>query len=173
MHRRMFAVGLGVAVAVVGLQPLDACGDKFLRAGRSARSRGYAAVYPASILIYKPNASPKGLRDLEALLKRAGHKALALRSDAQLPQALTAVKYDIVIADYSDRAEVNEQLRRSAAQAKLLPILYKVTRQEEAAATAEFHCLLRIEKMTKYDALDEIDHLMDLRRKTAAAAPSQ
>jgi len=32
---------------------LSACGDKFLRVGRSARFKGYAAVHPASILIYK------------------------------------------------------------------------------------------------------------------------
>jgi hypothetical protein len=167
-QRRICAVGLAVAVGAFNLQALDACGDKFLRAGRSARTRGYAAMNPATILIYKPNASPKGLRALETLLKHAGHKAVAVKPDTELPTALNAARYDIVIADYSDRALVTEQLRVSAARANLLPILYKTTAQEDAEAAAQFHCLLRIDKMTKYEALDEIDHLMDLRRKTAS-----
>ena len=169
MRRRVLAVAVVAGVLGLHLQALEACGDKFLRAGRSARTRGYAAMYPASILIYKPNASPKGMRDLEALLKRAGHKALALKPDAALPSALSGAQYDIIIADYADRGAVSEELRRNAAQAKLLPILYQSTPEQEAEAAAQFHCLLKIEKMTKYDALDEIDHLMDLRRKAAAA----
>ena len=65
--RRTFAVSLIlIAMFAAGSVDLGACGDKFLRVGRSARFRRYAAVYPASILIYKPvDATPAGMKEIK------------------------------------------------------------------------------------------------------------
>jgi hypothetical protein len=147
---------------------LNACGDKFLRAGRSTRTKGYAAVYPATILIYKPTATAKGLEEFQALLKRAGHRSVALTTESALTQALSSAKYDLVIADYADRAILKEHFRSATAEPDFLPILHKPTKAEEAAVAKEFPHLLKPEKMTKYDALDEIDRVMESRRKTAS-----
>lgn len=156
------AVAAGLSVA-----DLNACGDKFLRAGRSTRTKGYAAVYPASILIYKPTAAPKRLKDFEVLLKKAGHKPVALRTESALIDALSSAKYDLVIADYADRASLKEHFRSAKAEPGFLPILHKLTKTQEAEISREFPHLLK-PKMTKYDALDEIDHLMESRRRTTA-----
>lgn len=165
---------VGVAVAtVLSVADLDACGDKFLRAGRSTRTKGYAAVYPASILIYKPTATPKGLKDFEALLKKAGHKPVALRSESALTEALSSAKYDLVIADYTDRALLKEHFRAASAEPGFLPILHKPSKTQEAEVAKEFPHLLKPEKMTKYDALDEIDHVMESRRKVMSAVQAK
>ena len=153
---------------------LNACGDKFLRAGRSARARGYAAIHPASILIYKPTGTPKGLKEFEALLKRAGHKSVTVQNAGGVSQAFTATKYDVVIADYAEAAHLKEELQSSPSKPWLLPVLSNATKAMAAEASKEFVCLIRPEAMTKYDALAQIDHLMERRLKeTIAAAASR
>jgi hypothetical protein len=172
MLRRLLVVGTVAAVVGSASADLGACGDKFVRAGRSARAKGYAAIHPASILIYKPNATAKGLKEFESLLRKAGHKPFALKDAAGLAQTLSSAKYDVIIADYADTTTIKEQFLSASAEAGLLPILHNPTKAQEAEVGKQYHCVLKPEKMTKYDALEEIDHLMQLRlkRTTVAAA---
>lgn len=173
MLRRSLVVLTVAAVLGSVSADLNACGDKFLRAGRSAKNRGYASVFPASILVYKPNATANGIKEFDSLLRKAGHKPVFLKDGAILSQTLTSAKYDLVIADYSDTTAIKNLFSAASAEPGLLPILHKPTKAQEAEAKKLYPCLLNIEKMTKYDALEEIDHLMQQRRKgmpaTAAA----
>jgi hypothetical protein len=90
MHRRAIVATL-VASAIAGPIDLGACGDKFLRVGRSARYHRYAAIHPASILIYTPaTASRKGIGDLEQLLKRAGIDRKRCRTEQPFTRASRA-----------------------------------------------------------------------------------
>lgn len=173
MFRRCFVVVTVAAVVGSASADLNACGDKFVRAGRSARARGYAAIHPASILIYKPTATAKGLKEFESLLKKAGHKPVALQDGAGLSQALSSAKYDVVIADYADATVINEQVRSASAKPGLLPILHNPTKAEEEQVAKQYRCIIKPEKMTKYDALAEIDHVMELRLKAAATASTK
>ena len=173
MLRRLLVVGTVAAVVGSASADLRACGDKFVRAGRSARAKGYAAIHPASILIYKPNATAKGIKEFERLLKKAGHKPFALKDRAALADTLASAKYDVIIADYADTAAIKGQLSSASAEAGLLPSLHNPTKAEEADIGKQYHCVLKPEKMTKYDALEEIDHLMQIRLKGPAAAASR
>ena len=150
---------------------LNACGDKFLRAGRSARARGYAAIHPASILIYKPTATPKGLKEFQALLKRAGHKSVAVHAGG-LSQAFATTTYDVVIADYANAGNLKQELQAISSKPGLLPVLTKPTKAVADEASKEYICLVRPDAMTKYDALAQIDHLMERRLKETTAAPA-
>ena len=170
MLRRSLAVLTVAAVLGSVSADLSACGDKFLRAGRSAKNRGYAAVYPASILVFKPTATDKGIKALETFLKKAGHKPVCLKSGADLSQALTASKYDLVIADYADAAALKSRFTSFSIDPGFLPILDNVTKTEEADARKQFKHVLKPEKMTIYDALDQIDEAMKLRRKGMTAS---
>jgi hypothetical protein len=163
---------LVVAVVATTLAAdLSACGDKFLRIGRSERFRGYAAVHPSSILIYTPtNSTPAGIKDFEALLKRAGHKTLAVENGARLSQVFAAARYDVVIADYADTGKIKDELQSVAMKPGLLPILYKPTKAVAAEAEKEYHSFIKPDAMSKHEALAEIDRLMELRLKGTAAA---
>ena len=170
MRRRLFIGGL-IAVAFGRSIDLSACGDKFLRVGRSARFRRYAAAHPAAILIYSPaNATRAGIDELKALLKRAGHKAVALDRAANLSAALAVSSYDVVIADYLDTDRVKVDLQSAASQAALLPILNEPSKAVEGAAMRQYPFLIKPHAMTKYDALAEIDRLMESRNRVAAVS---
>ena len=171
MLRHLFVVAVVATTLASGSADLSACGDKFLRIGRSERFRGYAAVHPSSILIYTPTSStPGSIKDFEALLKRAGHKTLAVENGARLSQVFAAAKYDVVIADYADTIKIKEELQFVASKPGLLPILYKPTKAVAAEAAKEYHSLIVADAMSKHDALVEIDRLMELRLKGTAAA---
>jgi DNA-binding NtrC family response regulator len=169
MRRRDFIGGL-LAMTVGRSIDLNACGDKFLRVGRSARFSRYAAVHPARILIYPPlNSTRKGIDELKALLKRAGHKPVVLVRTANLAAALTASPYDVVIADYSDADRLKVDLQSAASKAAMLPILNQPTKDIENAAMRQYPFLIKPHAMSKYDALAEIDRLMESRRQTLTA----
>jgi hypothetical protein len=171
MHRA-FVVFVVTAIMVAASADLDACGDKFLRVGRSARFRRYAAAHPAAILIYAPaDSTPAGIKEFEAILKHAGHRTVALPNGADISQALAAAPYDLVIAGYDDTSRIRETLRAVPSHPGLLPILYKPTRAAAEQAQRDFICLIKPDAMTKFDALAEIDRLMDLRSQQKTPAP--
>ena len=169
--RRMFAIGLiAIATATAGAVDLGACGDKFLRVGRSARFRRYAAAHPAAILIYKPtNSTAAGIQELTALLKRAGHRPVAIDRGTNISLALAAGQYDLIIADYADADRITSNFQAVTIKPELLPILFKPTKAVEAEADKQYVCLIKPHKMTKYDALAEIDRLMQLRPRALPA----
>jgi hypothetical protein len=170
MRRRLFIAGLITATCGRSID-LRACGDKFLRVGRSARFRRYAAVYPVAILIYRPlNSTRAGIDELKALLKRAGHKAVALERGANVSAALIATPYDVVIADYLDADRITQDLQSAGSRAALLPILNKAGNDIETAATRQYAFLIKPHAMTKFDALAEIDRLMESRSRGAGAS---
>jgi hypothetical protein len=170
MRRRAFIGGL-VAITLGRSIDIGACGDKFLRVGRSARFTRYAAVHPAGILIYPPAGSTRsGIDELKALLKRAGHKPVVLERTAMVSTALTASSYDVVIADYVDADRLKGDLQSAASNAALLPILNQPSKDIESAATRQYRFLIKPYAMTKYDALAEIDRLMESRSQTGLAS---
>jgi hypothetical protein len=161
--RGVFIIGL-IAIVTAASVDVGACGDKFLRVGRSSRFRRYAAVHPATILIYKPvGSTPAGIEALKSILKQAGHKPVAIDNGTGFLGAFTAAQYDLVIADYGDAAQIRKDLQSAASKPALLPILYKPSKAVEAEAEKQYVCLIKPHAMTKYDALAEIDRLMELK----------
>ena len=167
--RRLFVIAL-IATVTAESVDLGACGDKFLRVGRSARFRRYAAVHPATILIYPPlHATHRGIDELNALLKQAGHKPVAVDRGASIVGVLAAAPYDVVIADYADAAQIKTAVQAVPSKPQLLPILDKPTKAAEGEAEKQYACLIKLHEMTKYDALAEIDRLMELKLRDAPA----
>lgn len=168
MRRRAVVVTL-VASAIAGPIDLGACGDKFLRVGRSARYHRYAAIHPASILIYSPaTATRKGIGDLEKLLKRAGHRAQTVLHGTAVEPTIASGQFDLVIAAYADADRLESELAAIPSRPVVLPILVKPTREVAAAAARAYRYRLEIDTMTNSEALAEIDELMAGRRHGVA-----
>jgi hypothetical protein len=159
MKRAIVATLIGSAI----VSPVDlaACGDKFLRVGRSARYQRYAATHPASILIYSPaTATRKGISELENLLKRAGHRPRVVPHGAAIQPTIPGGAFDLVIAAYADAERIEGELAAFPSRPQLLPILIKPTQEVAAAAARAYHHRLELDGMTKAEALAEIDELM-------------
>jgi len=169
---RRSVVGLVVAAVLVSLSPeLGACGDKFLRAGRSARFRRYAAVHPSSILLYAPAPAwkDKGVKDFEGMLRKAGHSPFTVRSANELPEAFSVRKYDLVIALYADTVVIRTQLASVPTHPAVLPVLYRPDSRVASEAASAYRSVIRVDKMNKFQALETIDELLGRTQKGSSA----
>jgi hypothetical protein len=159
-----------VGVAAVGLVAADgvqACGDKFLLLGRGVKyHRAYAAIYPASIVIYavpQRNAA-KAIRDprLQNELKLAGHRVSVVETEAALARALSSERIDLVLTDVADADATSKQGAASASKPTVLPVMYEPTREEAKAIEARYQCRLKSsDRADRY--LASIDDAMKVR----------
>lgn len=173
MRRRAIVITTVAATLACTSVDLGACGDKFFKVGQSTQLRRYQAIHPASILVYKP-ASPdaRGIREFEALLKGAGHKPVFVNYGAAIAQVVARGKYDLVLAHYADVATVKAQLQSLPATPDVLPILDARSKGLSAQAEREYQFLIT-PGMTRLDALDQIEHVMERRLNGPSAAPSR
>jgi len=151
-----------------------ACGDKFLVVGRGLRySRGRSS-HPASILIYMNPASrlPAAAKSvqLQAGLKQAGHTVQTVETAGQLGEALKSTKFDLVLADILDSPGLEKQVAANPAKPVVVPVLYKATSEEMAAAKSQYGCAL---KAPSKDPLAAIDEAMAQKLKSTAPKASQ
>jgi hypothetical protein len=163
MFSRILTLGTMAAMIVAASADLTACGDKFLRPGRSARFNNFQSLYPSSILIVRPpNATAKGLATFQTLLKNAGHTSRVVTGDALLAAVATGAA-DLVIAEYGQAIEVERSLQNAGARQGVLPVLSKPTATLVAAARSHFPAVIR-QGMEPREALGEIDKLLRSRQ---------
>jgi len=168
----MRRLGIVVALAVVASQiaDLDACGDKFLRAGRSARMSKYAAMYRATILLYpSPTARPQVVSQWQKMLKDAGHDPHVVARSVDLSAVVASRQYDLVITDYGSAARVRSEVTAAASKAGVLPVLGDSSQTTTTRAEAEFEHVINT-NMTQRETLAEIDHVMEVRLRKAQPA---
>jgi hypothetical protein len=159
-----------MAVAAVFLQDgvgAQACGDKFLLLGRGVKfQRAYAAIYPASIVVYaqpQRNAA-KAIRDprLQSDLKLAGHRVSVVESEAALVRVLRSERVDLVLTDVADADRTSTEGAASASKPTVLPVMYEPSREEAKRIEARYQCRLKSsDRADRY--LRTIDDAMKVR----------
>jgi hypothetical protein len=140
-----------MAFATVFLQDTSfaqACGDKFLVVGRGVRfQRAYAAIYPASIVVYArtERAADKAIRNprLQDDLKAAGHHVSLVENEAALTKALESGHVDLVLTDVADADRVARQAESAPAKPRVLPVMYDPTPEEVKQIEARYQCRLK------------------------------
>ena len=152
---------LAVVLTGVSTAHLNACGDKFLRIGRSPRPNAYAAVHRASILLFVPAARPSDIKEYESFLKRAGHRPVPVRDRASMSSALAEGKYDIVIAALPDAVQIRDLAGSSPSKPELVPIVPKA-QAASAEVGRQYEHVLKA-GATKIDTLAELDRVMAIR----------
>jgi len=167
---RSYAVIAWIAlVAVVqGADGLQACGDKFLLVGRGVKFRqAYAAIYPASILIYahpQPQGAAKAILDpkLQSGLKAAGHRITIAEDDKALTRTLESDRVDLVLTDVADADRIAKQAGTAPTHPNVLPVMFEPTKEEAKAVETRYNC-----KLTSSDRPDRylsaIDDAMKVR----------
>ena len=166
---RAIALRVFVSAMVVqqGASGVQACGDKFLLIGRGARFRqAYAAIYPASIVLFAHGQSGAGkaIRDprLQAQLKQAGHTVSVVEDERALARALESDRIDIVLTDAADADQIAKQADAAAAKPRVLPVMFEPSKDEAKAIESRFQC-----KLTSTDRSDRylaaIDDAMKVR----------
>ena len=169
MRRLPFLATVIVGMLVLGRGAAAGCGDKFVLIGGAARVN--RSKFPSRVLVFMNPASrvPAAEKEfhVEATLTAAGHKAKVVESEAEVEKELQSGKYDLVLADIADVANLRRQCGASASKPAVLPLLYKPTAAELAAAEKEANCLVRPSRKSS-DLLAVIDETMQDRQKGVA-----
>jgi hypothetical protein len=153
----------GLACAAVDLA---ACGDKYARVGQSSRLKGYAPLHPASILVYSPaDAKRDDVKEFDALLTRAGHKPVFVPHGGDLEKALAAGKYDLLIVHYPDAAAIKGRVQTGPNAPVIVPILPDKLKKLEPQVHKDYAYVITPYKMSKWDALEQLDVAMTARLK--------
>ena len=126
---------------------LSACGDKSLAAGGIRMQRALAARYPASVLIYAPNASRLNSAarelDLQKTLRLVGHTYRDVASETDLQVQVDSGHYNILLADITDAAALQARFESSASRVVIVPVLYKPTKAEAVEAAKQGRFLIK------------------------------
>src|SRR6516225_3503849 len=129
MRTTLVALLLTVLAPMARGYVIHACGDKFLLVGRGVRfQRAYAAIYPASILIYaRPvQGASTAIRDsrLHTSLKAAGHVLSTVEDQQALERALKSSQYDLVLGDVADASMLESQAQTAPLRPTVLFVMY-------------------------------------------------
>ena len=167
MYKRMLVFAIAALLAGVAYP----CGDKLMLLFGGTRFRQiYSSGRPASILAYVPPSSPIAavVRDLEHLpaLKHAGHRFHTVQDTADLAQAVTGGKYDLLLVDVADAANLEQRFPPDRSRPVVVPVLYRPSKTETAAVKKKFSCVLK-SPAKPIDYLEVIDRAVELRRKAA------
>lgn len=156
-----------MAVGALALHAsVEACGDKFLRVGRSARfQRAYASMYPGKVLIYtRPSTDSKAaIRDpkLHKALRQAGHGVSVIEDWALLDQALKTVPVDVILVDVAEAARLRAAVQASGSRPETLFVA-----SGAAPPPSDVVCRLKSSDRTlRY--LDEVENAMKARKGAA------
>src|SRR5512146_1342244 len=129
MKRLPLLAAIVVGVMTLGQGVAAGCGDKFVLIGGAARVN--RSKFPSRVLVFMNPASrvPAAEKEfhVEATLTAAGHKAKVVESEAEVEKELQSGKYDLVLADVADVANLRKQCGSSASKPAVLPLLYKPT----------------------------------------------
>lgn len=164
MRRITIAFVIVLGVSLLSIAVADACGDKLLRVGRGARFQ--RSMHPAMVLIYVPSTAPDGAAtkapQLQAFLKRAGHKSSIVQEADRLGQVLSSGQYDVVLAGLAEVPGVQKQIEASASKPVVVPMIFNATKAEVATAKKHYHCVVK-NPNNGDDYLDAIEEVMRLK----------
>ena len=180
MRRAMLAFWIVATICFLGIPPADACGDKSLKIGAGIRYR--RPIHPAIVLIYSPasardNATTRTLcfqplaAKLQGLLTEQHHKPRTVRSAAELGEALSSGRYDVVLTDLSEVGAVQNQIDNSPSKPLLVPVASTDTSKEAKARVheAQQHYKYIVKNPTSGgEYLDAIEDAMKSRMKILA-----
>ena len=123
---------------------VHACGDKFLVLGRTVRQNQITpANLKARVLIFQQAANPSRTA-IQGTLKGFGHQVDTAADTQQLTDALKANKYDIVVTDYSQAADVAGKVEAAASDATVLPLVEETNEADLKAAKSQYSAVLKV-----------------------------
>ena len=173
----MARILVGTLLLVVGagaLDPLGACGDKYLNLGLGTRYHWSAKERrAAAILIYAPSTSElsKLLVSLsvDEAMKKVGYQPTVASSGDQLDAALGTRTWDVVVVDGADAEAVGPRLRKAPGAPQVLPVLTRATKEAVKRAEKAYDVVLNAPSKNRV-FVDGVDDAMDVHAFEVAEA---
>ena len=124
-----------------------ACGESMFRVGKGVHYRSYSAPIPGTVLVY---ARTDGERAVAEKLQDAGHQVMVVSNDVDLALEMQNQQFDVVVAPYSKREEVEAQSEQIAAHPDWLLVVEKGSADAKLAKTQHDHTVSADDDIRKY-----------------------
>ena len=163
-----------LVLASGAIDPLGACGDKYLNLGLGTRYHWSAKERRAAgILIYATPDSElsKLLASLSVhdAMKKVGYQPTFASSGDQLDAALRARSWDVVVVDGVDADTVAPRLRKAQGAPQVLPVLTKATKEDVKRAEKTYDVVLNAPSKNRV-FIDGVEDAMDVHAYERAEA---
>lgn len=165
MARTLLGTLLFVMVAGA-IDPLGACGDKYLNLGLGTRYHWSAKERrAAAVLIYAtPNSELSKLLaalSVDDAMKKAGYQPTVASSSDQLDAALGTRTWDVVVVDGADTDAVAPRVRKAPGAPQVLPVLTRATKADVKRAEKTYDVVLNAPSKSRL-FIDGVDDAMDV-----------
>jgi hypothetical protein len=168
MRRITITIVIALGISLLSIAVADACGDKLLRMGRGARFQ--RSMHPATVLIYLPAITSAGTStkapQLQAFLKKAGHRSSIVQGADQLSRVLSSGRFDVVLAGLAEVPGVQKEIEAAVSKPAVVPMIFNGTKADVAAAKKHYHCVVK-NPNNGDEYLDAIEEVMRSRMRVA------
>ena len=142
----LVVVLLAVTLPVIS-NNVFACGESMFRVGKAVHYRAYSAPIPGSVLVY---ARTDDERAVAEQLKIAGHSVQIVSNDVELAMEMQNQKFDVLVAPYSKRDEVEAQSAQIANYPDWVPVVESGSADEKLAGSQYDHTVVIDDDIRKY-----------------------
>ena len=101
-------------------------------------------------------------------LEKAGHRVRSVGTREELDSALDTGSYDLVFTDFKSAPSVETEAKGASSKPTVLPTLFNPSDADLAAATKEYHCVVKAPGSQK-DYLAVVNEAMAIRAKELKA----
>ena len=155
---------LGLAVLAMASPPAaQACGDKLtVLGGGIPFERIHTNHRHGSLVLYlspdsRLSAANSDAR-LDQTLTRDGHQVVAIRTSAELKQALDGAQVDFVLIDWSEARQLQPGL---VAGVPIVPVTYGSDAEERAVVQSRSGCVVQSSKGHNRQLVREVEALLE------------
>jgi len=146
--RKLILMPIMVAVLLPVISSnLFACGESMFRVGKGVHYRAYSAPIPGSVLVYARTDNERAIADQ---LKEAGHDVKVVSNDVELAMEMQNRDFDVVVAPYSKRNEVEAQSAQIASHPDWVPVVDSTTADAKLARSQYHHSVAVDDDISKY-----------------------
>jgi len=112
MRKLILVAVLGAVAPTLISSEIFACGESMFRVGKGVHYRAFSAPIQGSVLVY---ARTDDERAVAEQLQEAGHSVQVVSNDVDLALEMHNQRFDVIVAPYSKRDEVEAQSAQIAS----------------------------------------------------------
>ena len=170
MRRHLIAATVLLAMLIPAAPDLHACGDKYARVGASSRLKGYRPLYPASVLVFSPaGAKQDDITGFKSFLEKEGYTPTFAAHGSDVAKTIAAGKYELLVVHYDDASRVKSAAAAIPGAPSIVTILPEKSKKLEPEVRKTYEHVITPHSMSKWDALELLDHVMAARVKPSSA----
>jgi hypothetical protein len=147
MRKLMMVAALAGIVLPAISSDLSACGESMFRLGKGVQYHTFTAPIPGIVLVYARTDEERAVAEQ---LQEAGHSVQIVSNDLDLALEMQNRQFDVVVAPYSKRDEVEAQSTPTGKHPDWVPVVENGTAEAKLAHSQYGYTVTADDDVRKY-----------------------